>query len=358
MIRRRYLSGLFIGRLLAALLGLASLIQLLDLLDRASEVLHRGGMADLARYAGLRLPSVLGQMVPLAVLVAGMLTLRRLAMTLEMTALRAAGIPVRRVLTTLLPACLLAALVQAVLLGVVAPRTERALARWWAQTDSRAMEAEQDDTAPKRRVWLRAGNEIVGIDRVSIDGTQLQGVLLVPRGPDALARARIQADSAVYSDAGWTLKGVRTAQANGSALIRTASQPWPEGPPPANIVDLARPTEAQEPLWLLRALRREQAVDRGPAFYATRLQGSAARLFGAFIMLLLAAPVAFEMPRRGGGALRPLLGLCLGLGYLLLAGLLSALGEAGVIPVTLAVWTAPILFAAIGGMLLMRFEEQ
>jgi lipopolysaccharide export system permease protein len=354
MIRRRYLSGIFIGRLVAALLGLAALLQLLDLLDRASEVLHRGGMLDLARYAGLRLPSLLGQMVPLAVLIAGMLTLRRLAMTLEMTALRAAGIPVRRVLAMLLPACAVAALAQALLLGAVAPRTERALAAWWARTEPRALVA---DDAPKR-VWLRTGNQIVGIDRVSLDGTHLDGVLLVPRDADALAVARVEASSADHTAAGWVLRDVREAAPSGAALLRQASRPWPEGPAPAELVDLARPTESQDPFWLLRALRREQAVDRGPAFYQTRLQTSIARLLSPFVMLLLAASVAFEMPRRGGGALRPLMALCLGLGFLLLGGLLGALGEAGVLSVALAVWTAPILFGALGGMLLIRFEEQ
>jgi lipopolysaccharide export system permease protein len=55
---------------------------------------------------------------------------------------------------------------------------------------------------------------------------------------------------------------------------------------------------------------------------------------------------------------RPLLALCLGLGFMLLGGLLGALGEAGVMPAALAVWSAPILFAAIGSSLLIRFEEQ
>jgi lipopolysaccharide export system permease protein len=345
---------MFLGRLLAALLGLAMLIQLLDLLDRASEVLHRGGLLDLVRYAGLRLPSVLGQMVPLAVLIAAMLTLRRLATTLEMTALRAAGVPVRRVLAMLLPACALAALVQALLLSVVAPRTERALAAWWARTESRALVPE---TKP-HQVWLRSGAQIIGIDRVSLDGTALQGVLLVPRSADALALARIEAESAEHTPAGWMLHDVRVAEPTGAVLARQATRPWPEGPPPADIADLARPTESQDPWWLLRALRREQAVDRGPAFYQTRLHTTAARLLGPFVMLLLAASVAFEMPRRGGGMVRPLLALCLGLGFMLLGGLLGALGEAGVMPAALAVWSAPILFAAIGSSLLIRFEEQ
>ncbi|MDB5369359.1 MAG: hypothetical protein JWP20_917 [Roseomonas sp.] len=355
MIRRRYLSRMFLGRLLAALLGLAGLLQLLDLLDNASEVLSRGGAADLARYAGWRLPTLLGQMMPLAVLVAAMLTLRRLALTSEMTALRSAGVPVRRVLGAMLPVCLLAVLAQTLLLGLVAPRTERAMSEWWVSTEARS---KRPVPAP-HRVWLRVGREIVGIDRVSPDGRQLDGVIMVPRAPDGLALARIKAASATWAPAaGWVLRDVSVAEPGKPTLTRRPEQPWPEGPPPADIIDVARPTNAQSPWLLARSLRGEQAVNRGPAYYQTRLQETAARLVGPLVMLLLAAPVAFGMPRRGGQVSQPLLGLTLGLGYLLFGGLLGALGEAGVMPTALAVWTAPVVFAAIGGMLLIRYEER
>lgn len=353
MIRRRYLSRIFITRLLAVLFGLAGLLQLLDLLDSASDVLSRGGMADLARYTGWRLPSLISQILPLAVLVGGMLTLWRLAMTLEMTALRAAGIPVRHVLRAMLPVCLLAAVLQAGLIGFVTPRTERALAEWWVRTDNRAGTAE----AP-RRVWLRAGGQVVGIDRVSPDGRDLQGLLLVPRAPDGLATARIQAERAIFTEGRWRLQAVRIAQPGSPSVTAQAERAWPEGPSPREIMEIAHPTEAQNIWKLARSLRGEEAVNRGPAFYQTRLHDAAARLLAPFLMLLLAAPVAFGMPRRGGQVLPPLLALGLGLGYLLMGGLLAALGEAGVVPSVLAVWSAPLLFAGIGGAILIRYEER
>ena len=58
----------------------------------------------------------------------------------------------------------------------------------------------------------------------------------------------------------------------------------------------------------------------------------------------------------GGGARRAAVGLALGLGYLVAAGLLEALGEAAVLPPVLAAWTAPLLFAAAGVLLLQREE--
>jgi lipopolysaccharide export system permease protein len=68
--------------------------------------------------------------------------------------------------------------------------------------------------------------------------------------------------------------------------------------------------------------------------------------------------MAFAMPRRGAQMLAPLLCLALGLGFLLSGGLLGALGEAGLLPASLAVWSVPLVFATIGAMLLMHYDER
>jgi lipopolysaccharide export LptBFGC system permease protein LptF len=47
----------------------------------------------------------------------------------------------------------------------------------------------------------------------------------------------------------------------------------------------------------------------------------------------------------------------LGLGYLVTAGLLTALGEAGALPPAIAAWTAPACFAMAGLWLLWREES-
>ncbi len=354
MTLRRYLTRLFLGRALGALLALAALLQLLDLLDRASDIVARGGAADVLRYAALRLPTLLGQTVPLAVLVGAALSFLRLAATSEMAALRAAGVGAWRVLGALLPACALAAAAQLALILLVAPRTERALADWW---DGRAAWA-SEPVVLAQRLWFRNGAEIVAADAVSLDGARLEGVLVVRRDADGQVSARIEARRAEHdAAAGWTLREasvVRPAQARAEAAAELA---WPDGPPPAAMRDLARPTEAQPLDRLLAGARGEGAVARGAAFYGTRVQSTAALLATPFVMMLLAAPAAFGLPRQGGGAARrAAVGLALGLGYLFAAGLLGALGEASVLPPVLAAWTPPFLFATAGVLLLQREE--
>jgi len=352
MIVARYLTRLFLGRALAVLLGLAALLQILDLLDRASDVLGRGGVLDLGRYALLRLPGTLGRLVPLAVLVGAILTFRRLAGTLEMTALRASGRGSWRIMGALAPACALAAAVQLALLAGLAPRTERALSDWW---DRR--EAADRPIVLAQRLWFRNGPDLVAADAVSRNGAALEGVLIVRRDPQGRATARIDARRALHGPEGWRLEEVRLVRPGEARAATLAALPWPEGPPAQAVRDLARPTESRSPTQLLAALRGEAASTRGPAFHATRLQALGASAVAPFLMLLLAMPSAFGLPRQGGGLRRAAVGVALGLGYLVAAGLVNAIGEAGGLAPVTAAWITPLGFVAAGLLCLWREES-
>lgn len=349
----RYVSGLFLARFAFAFAGLVALLQVLDLLDRASTVLAKGGVADLAHYAGMRLPTVAAGVLPLAALVASLLLCARLAGTLEAAALRAAGVSTWGVLARLVPACLLLAAAQGTLTNVAAPRAERALADWWA---ARGGEPEAGARAT-RRLWLRAGADIAAVDRVSPDGARLEGVMLVRRDAGGHATARVDARAAEWAGDGWTLRDASVIRAGGDRAERLASLPWPGGPSPDNMVALSRPVDAQDPRVLLAALRGEWAVQRGPTWLRTRLHAAAARPVAPFVMLLLALPALLVVPRGGGSPAPVALGFGLGVLYLFVGGLLGALGEAGLVPPALAAWAAPVVFGTAGAVLLLRAEE-
>ncbi len=351
MTLQRYLSRLLLGRMLMVLLGLAALLQLLDLFDRASEVLAHGGMADIARYTLLRLPTLLGQLIPLAVLVGAILTFRRLAGMLEITALRAAGVGAWHLLRALVPACVIAMGLQLALhLGVV-PRSERALADWW---DGRSNSGGAVATAP--RLWLRTGRDILSVEAVSLDGRRLEGVLLIRRDAEGRAVLQVDARHATHGPQGWLLEDARIARPGIPQTMAAQTFTWPEGPPPLRLREASRPTEAQTLGQIFAGLRGEGVVTHGSAFYATRVQALLAVFATPALMLLLSLPAAFGLPRQDGAGWRAVAGLVLGLGYLVTGGLLTALGEAGALPPAIAVWTAPACFAIAGFWLLWREE--
>ena len=347
----RHLSRLFLGRWLAALLGLAVMLQLLDLLDNATDVLARGGGAQgVARYALLRFPSAAERLVPLAALVAALLTFARLAAGSEAATMRALGISGHRMVRLLLPACGVVALLQFGLSDQLVPRTQRVFADWWASLPGAEPPNENN------RVWLRAGGDVVALARVAANGASAGGVLLVRRDAEGRAFARLDAEQALHGPGGWELRDVRVTRPGGAVPERLPAVPWPEGPSPANLAELARPTDGVPLAKVLRILDGRWIGARGESFYRTRLQERLAAIPGAAIMLLLAFPASRALPRRGGAARAAAAAVLLGLAYVTVAGGLAALGEAGLVPPPLAAWIAPIVFGCLGAVMLLHLE--
>lgn len=349
---RRYLTGLFLTRFLGSLLGLSAILQLLDLLDKTGEILTRGGIADIGRFIGLRLPTLLGEMIPLAALLGALLTFMRLAAALEMTAMRAAGLSLWQVLRALLPACLLVSVLQFTLQTEVSPRSERAFADWWARTEPPAAA----DMVPPPRLWLRARGDVAAIDHVSLDGRRLDGLLIVQRTADGDLDARLDARNASYRDGRWTLHDVRIDRPTRVDAELRPSLDWPHGPPPANMVELAQPVDTQTLGRLIATLRGRWVGAHGPAYYWTQVEELLASLFDPLLMVLLTVPVLLAPPRAGNGAGRIAKGLTLGLGYLVLSGLLGAMGNAGTLPPVMAAWTAMLLFGVYCNIKLLQIE--
>jgi lipopolysaccharide export system permease protein len=73
------------------------------------------------------------------------------------------------------------------------------------------------------------------------------------------------------------------------------------------------------------------------------------------IMLLLALPTALGYA-RSNRTIPVILGLCCGLLYLVADGLLTAMGQTGVLPPLAAAWGAPVAFAA-GAVSLLLYAE-
>ena len=87
-----------------------------------------------------------------------------------------------------------------------------------------------------------------------------------------------------------------------------------------------------------------------------KLLGTLAEPIAVLVMLLLAAPVALANFRTTQGAVLSAAALAAGLTFLVLDGLLTALGEGGALSPLLAAWTAPAVFAAMAATVLLRME--
>ena len=346
-----YLLKLMSSRVFAALVVLAGLLQIIDLLEVTTQILDRDlGPGGVAYYAMLRMPRLIEQAAPLAVLAGSLFAFAKLAGESAVTAMRSTGISAYRITMMAAPAVVGLALVQLVIGMAVAPRTDQLLSAWWQAS------APKDAAKAIDPVTFRLGDEVVVAVPRDPDGRSLENVTLYRRDATGRLVERTNAKAAVWEAGRWTLIEPRF-ESLGVATISEGSAKtmgWTENLQPADVRAMAAGQTLVTPQEASRALAGGLSM-RPRTYYVTQLQRAWAAPFACIVMLLLAAPAAMANFRGGGVTL---LVQCLagGLLFLVFDGAFTALGESGAAPPILAAWAAPAMFAALGVTALIYLE--
>lgn len=347
----RYLARLFLGRFLLLLAGLTALIILLDLLANAEDVMDaaQSTSAGLLRYAGLRLPLITADVLPLSALLAALLTLSFLVRHHELVAMISAGLSQGRLALALLPAALLAALPQFWLEDQAVPSATSALRAWGV--------GEYGEAGSTTMTWLRDGDQIIRIRYIAAEGTRLAGVTIFQRDRDGRLRARISAESAAYADSRWTLRSVQKLNVADGAVTAAESVAWQNRLEPARMAILsAEPNELS--FAEMRALLDNAAASRPDYVYSTWLHRRAAAPVATLLLIFLAVPLAQRFQRQGGMALPMIAGIGIGFLYFVFEGLTLTVGEAGLLPAAVAGWAPPAALALVAASIAVQFERR
>ena len=346
-----YHARLLGGPILAALAVLVGILQILDLLEVTTDILDRNlGAGGVAYYAFLRLPRLVEQAAPLAVLAGSLFAFGKLAGDSAVTAMRSTGVSSYRITLMALPAAAVLAALQLLIGMVVAPRTDATLSVWWQASTPSA------DRKPVDPVTFRIGNEVVVAIPRDPDGGSLEAVRIYRRDDAGRLIQRTTARAAVFAGDRWRLIEPRfeTLGADAVAEAGAREMDWTRALTPGDIRTLAMGETTVTPQEAARALAGGLSI-RPRAFYDTQLQRAWAAPVGCLVMLLLAAPVALAN-FRGGGATLLVQCLAAGLLFLVFDGAFTALGESGAAPALLAAWAAPAMFAALGVTALIYLE--
>lgn len=352
----RHLAGEF-GRLfLVSALTFAGLFLVVEFFEKLRMFLkYDAGIGDALLYLGARLPWMLSQVLPMATLLATLLSLMLLAKHGEITALRCGGVSLRRLARPYLACGLALALGNAVLQEVAAPRGF-AYAR--EVQELRIKKRPPSSLLRSEDLWLRSGARILHVDRVGPEEGHLVGVSVAEMDGSRLVR-RVDAAEARWDGAGWVFLGatVREFHPDGT-LTREAreSLPYPlvERPEDFRIAEV-RPDEES---WaeLRDRIRRFRAQGLETRALEVALWTKTSLPWVNVVMVLLGFPFAVRAGRRGGAALGLVASICLGFVYWLVLAVGIGLGNAGALPPALAAWAGHGLFGAVGAVLLWRAE--
>jgi lipopolysaccharide export system permease protein len=361
----RYIARQFVTAIAAAWLALSALVAMFDFLEllRRSASKPDATFSLVGEIAALRIPFIMIQILPFAVLLGGLLCFWRLTRTSELIVARAAGVSAWEFLTV---PTLCALLMGALTTAAMSPLSSAMLARAEALETAYIRTGGGPLALNGGQLWLRqADHEMFpkGVAIIHANGVALRDEQLTT-GPVSVFRlddndhllARIEASNAYLAKRHWEFANARTLR--------------PDQVPDAPV-DMSLPTDltvtrVQDSfaspdtlsVWVLPDFIA--LLDRS-GFSSVRhrlhFQSLLALPLLCATMALVAAGFSMRSTRRGGVAKMIGGGVSVGFSLFLISKVAEEFGQSGALPVFLAAWAPAASGLMFAVALLLHTED-
>jgi lipopolysaccharide export system permease protein len=348
----RYVMRAVIGYTVLVMLVLLVLNGLYLLITQQDEV----GVGDYTAmnalmYVGLNLPQTAFDMLPIASLIGALLSLGNLARSMELVVIRAAGVSVARIGTWVFGAGVLLMIATWALGEYIAPPMEQ-----YARELKTFQKFQDYSMAGNRAAWAKDGDTILSVQRQSAENS-FGGVYIFQFDAQRRLKSVGKAGSAnIDKQNSWALSDYRQSKIEDGAIV-------PEQHPSttlrtnvsAEFLGLAAVKPDSMPVRALYTYvhhLKRNGLDARSA--ETAMWARIARTIAVAIIVVLAVPFAFGPMRSTGTGARTVVGIMVGVVFLLLARLMDSSGAIFDLPPIVVGWTPTLLLALVTGIAVSR----
>lgn len=355
----RYVALAFVRYIAVVLFGLLAVLQVMDVIGESNRILSVAGAseADLWRYAQLRLPILLSQFLPFAVLLATLITCGTLAASSQVVIMRSSGLSPHQVLMPMLAVAGLCAGFHLVWNEAVTVHAAARLAAWQA-TGYGANPVETLVRAPE--TWTSAGGMVVRARPTPIKngGVALEDIAIFDqvRG-GGLDMVTFAGRGFLLAEGAGELEDVRTVDLISRNVRTVAKMSWQPAVTPAHFFMHSVNPDQMALLDLMAAARAMTGVGKDDRALKSEMYHKLARPLASLLMPLLGTIVAVGLARAGNVLVRASIGLALGFTYFIADNAIMAMGRSGAIPPQIAPWVAGLMFFIVGEAILFRTEQ-
>lgn len=360
---KRFLLFFVWRRILWVLLGGLGLFSIFDLM-KASETLwgaEGGALENILTYVVLRLPSLAAFLTPLAVLIGAVAAFASLTRRNEIVAMQVSGLRLGEMTGWALAAAGPFIALHAILLFTIAPKIDYRLSTWMAEKGVEPTE----ETRPSGSLAITTGPFFIEAQTQSPDGADLWSPVIVMLSPGGEVRSVATASRAQVAAGGgavtWSLDNAHltTFPADGAPVAETRGKMLlAEMPRRAVVRNAQRPVEHLPLAALVRLALAETEGATTPRNLRAHAMHRIAAISTGFLMLVIAAPVAFVRGRSGESAMRIFKAVVLAFAFIVLDRTLFSLGLAGHIPAIIAGAGASFAAIPLALLALSRAEKQ
>lgn len=303
-----------------------------------------------------RIPFIIGQVAPIAVLLSVLLSVGMLSMSGEMTAVRASGVRLLRVFIPIMLAGFLISLSVIFINEYFTPlglkQTEAFKVRWFGKSSRGSFGG--------KGLWIKTKDSIINIRHLKPGQEKIEGITIYKVEKPFRLVKRIDAPKGRWTGYEWLITGavVRDFKADGGAVETNTRE--------IRLTSIAPPeelsgTEQGHMSLTMGELRRLTKILEAEGYdthrYRTDLYARITFPFISFIMVLIGIPFPLRGARSGGIASG--IGLCIiiAFSYWVVFALSTSLGAGGVLPPIIAALFPDLLFLSTAGYLLAHVKE-
>lgn len=302
-----------------------------------------------AAFFVYKIPFIVSQVSPIAVLMATLLSLGMLAKSGEVTAIKAGGVRLVRVAYPLFVAGLLISAAIFIMNETMTPgamkKTDAFRKQWFGY---------QGSSFGKEGIWLRAEGGIFNIRQFDTRKNRLNGITWYVMEKPFRVKSRVHAKTAQWKEGGWVAPEAvvwsfsATEEAGKAAAADLALSGLP-GPEDLSDVENIHKNMGFMDLW--NYIRGLEAEGYDASRYRIDLYGKVTFPLVNFIMVLVGIPFALKTGRHAGIAAGVGLSVAIAFCYWIVFAVLRSLGQSGMVPPIMAAALPDLLFLAIGALM-------
>jgi len=352
----RYLARQFLSLLLPILASFVLLYIIIDLFDRLDILLrHDASFSAAIRYFLFKIPLMLTQITPPAVITAALLTYGLMGRRNEIIALRSGGVSLMQTAAPVLVLSCAISVAALVWNETVVPYASR---KFQYVNNIEIRKRALRGVLSERAIWYHGGDGFYHIDYVDRAQQAVFDVTIYRLDSAFHLRSVVHVPRADWRDGRW--------QATDAVEYPMTDGTVSGNPVPADGLRIGETLDdflevQREPEELSFAALRERIDDLSrkgidASHYLVDLYLKLALPFASLVLTAVAVPIAGRLRRHPSIAAIVGLGTGIGFGYWVVLGLSTSLGQTGALPPLVAAWAANGVYLLVGAALFLSSE--
>ncbi len=346
-----YLMRTIIISTLLVLLVLLALVGLFEFIKQLEDIRGGYGIPQALLFTLLTLPQLAFEMLPIAVLIGSLLGLGSLATNSEIVVMRTAGVSVARLAGMVAVTGLVLTILTAVIGEFIGPPLD-----YFARTMRNQSRFEQQDRAAGSAAWVKDGPVIMHLERINPD-FEFGALYLYRFNDDNSLQSIARAENAGLDDADkWVLENFRETRFDDDGVHVVQSSLAVESfDVNADLlgITLVKPISLSS-RGLLSYIDYLRKNDLSAARYETEFWSRVSKTVTVIIMPVLALAFVFGSMRSAGSGTRLLIGVLIGLAYLLASEMIANSGQVFNLNPAAVTWLPSIALCVVTGFALSR----